>query len=92
MTRPNAGAAPAAPGAATDPERDAADAVEAAGGVRLRIRNLCSACRQVFGMPDYDRYVAHARQRHPGGPLLARGDFFKQAIDRKYGKGGARCC
>lgn len=77
--------------AITRPEEEA-DAVEAAGGVQLRIRNLCSACRQVFGVPDYDRYVAHARQRHPGAPLLARGDFFNQAIDRKYGKGGARCC
>jgi len=62
------------------------------GALRERARNLCSACRQVFGMPDYERYLAHAAQRHPGAPVLTRSDFFVQAIERKYGKGGARCC
>jgi uncharacterized short protein YbdD (DUF466 family) len=62
------------------------------GGLRLRLRSLCSACRQVFGMPDYDRYLAHAAVRHPGAPVLTRGEFFDQAIARKYAGGGARCC
>ena len=62
-------------------------------GLRERARYLCSACRQVFGMPDYERYLTHAAASHPGGPVLTRGDFFAQAIERKYGKGaGARCC
>ena len=61
-------------------------------GLRERVRYLCSACRQVFGMPDYERYLRHAGERHPGVPVLTRGDFFRQAIDRKYGKGGMRCC
>ena len=62
-------------------------------GLGPRWRGLCSACRQVFGMPDYERYLTHAAVRHPGGPVLTRGDFFAQAIERKYGKGGgARCC
>jgi len=25
-------------------------------------------------------------------PVLSRRDFFAQAIDRKYGKNGPRCC
>ena len=65
---------------------------DASVGLRERARHLCSACRQVFGMPDYERYLAHAAQRHPGAPVLARGDYFAQAIERKYGKGGMRCC
>ena len=60
--------------------------------LRERARDLCSACRQVFGMPDYERYLTHAAQRHPGAPVLTRSDFFVQAIERKYGKGGMRCC
>jgi len=64
----------------------------AQGGLRARALNLCSACRQVFGMPDYERYLAHAAERHPGAPVLTRGDYFVQAIERKYGTGGARCC
>ena len=43
-------------------------------------------------MPDYERYLAHAAERHPGAPVLTQSDFFVQAIERKYGKGGARCC
>ena len=62
-------------------------------GLRERARHLCSACRQVFGMPDYERYLSHAAARHPGAPVLTRGDFFAQAIERKYDNGnGARCC
>jgi uncharacterized short protein YbdD (DUF466 family) len=68
------------------------DEATAQSGLRARARNLCSACRQVFGMPDYERYLAHAAERHPGLPVLTRSDFFVQAIERKYGKGGARCC
>jgi len=64
----------------------------AQGGLRGRVRSLCTACRQVFGMPDYERYLTHAAERHPGAPVLTRNDYFVQAIERKYGKGGMRCC
>jgi uncharacterized short protein YbdD (DUF466 family) len=64
----------------------------AQGGLRERARSLCSACRQVFGIPDYERYLAHAAVWHPGAPVLTQQGFFVQALERKYGKGGARCC
>jgi len=62
------------------------------GAVGLRLRALCSACRQVFGIPDYERYVEHRAERHPGGPLLTRRQFCDEKIARKYGQGGMRCC
>ena len=77
--------------ATLDMNRSAAEAT-ATGGLGARARILCSACRQVFGMPDYERYLAHAAERHPGAPVLSRGEFFVQAVERKYGTGGARCC
>jgi len=46
----------------------------------------------VFGMPDYERYLAHAARRHPGAPVLTRGEFCAREIERKYGRGGTRCC
>jgi uncharacterized short protein YbdD (DUF466 family) len=71
----------------------AAEKGDTSVGLRERARLVCSACRQVFGMPDYERYLTHAAARHPGAPVLTRGDFFAQAIERKYGNGGgARCC
>jgi uncharacterized short protein YbdD (DUF466 family) len=62
-------------------------------GLRVRLRGFCSACRQVLGLPDYDRYLAHAAQRHPGAPVLSRAAFCEREIERKYGgRGGMRCC
>ena len=61
-------------------------------GLGPRWRGLCSACRQVFGMPDYERYLAHATSRHPSAPVLSRGEFCAREFERKYGRGGTRCC
>ena len=57
-------------------------------GCAPRWRGLCSACRQVFGMPDYERYLAHAAWRHPGAPVLTRGEFF--ARESSASTGGRR--
>ena len=57
-----------------------------------RVRGIRQICRQMFGIPDYERYLAHAAARHPGAPVLSRRDFCAQAIERKYGKSGPRCC
>jgi len=50
------------------------------------------ACRRMFGIPDYERYLAHAAARHPGAPVLSRREFCAEAIERKYGKSSPRCC
>ena len=62
------------------------------GGLRVRLRGFCAACRQVVGMPDYERYLAHAAARHPGVAVLSRAEYCRLAIERRYGSGGARCC
>ncbi len=62
------------------------------GIVSGRARGIGQICRQLFGIPDYERYLAHVEARHPGAPVLSRRDFCAQAIERKYGKSGPRCC
>ena len=62
------------------------------GTVSDKVRGIGQVCRQLFGIPDYERYLAHATARHPGEAVLSRRDFFAQAIERKYGKSGPRCC
>ena len=57
-----------------------------------KARGIRQICRQLFGIPDYERYRAHAAARHPDAPLLSRREFFAQAIERKYGKSVPRCC
>ena len=71
---------------------DAAMEPAAQAGLRERARSFSSACRQIFGIPDYERYLAHAAAHHPGQPVLTRSDFCAQAVERRYGKGGMRCC
>jgi uncharacterized short protein YbdD (DUF466 family) len=61
--------------------------------VAPRWQSICAACRQVFGIPDYERYLAHAAATHPGQPVLTREAYMTQAIERRYsGGGGTRCC
>jgi uncharacterized short protein YbdD (DUF466 family) len=78
--------------------KDAAGAAEAAAasapGARLRdrLRAVRQACRQVFGIPDYERYLVHMAAHHASEPVLSRREFFARSIDRKYSKSGPRCC
>ncbi|HTP48999.1 MAG TPA: YbdD/YjiX family protein [Casimicrobiaceae bacterium] len=65
---------------------------EATAGFRERLVELRRACRQLIGIPDYESYLTHMAERHPGEPVLSRREFCARAIDRKYGKGGPRCC
>jgi len=63
-----------------------------ADGRGTRWRAWCGACRQVFGIPDYERYLAHAESVHPGAPVLTREQFCARAIERRYAAGPGRCC
>jgi len=50
------------------------------------------AYHQVFGIPDYQRYLEHVADHHPGQTPLSRREFFARAIERKYCRAGAKCC
>jgi uncharacterized short protein YbdD (DUF466 family) len=71
-----------------------AGAVSNAPGTRLSelARTMRGACAQMFGIPDYERYIEHMGSHHPCDPLLSRREFFIWAIDRKYSRNGPRCC
>jgi uncharacterized short protein YbdD (DUF466 family) len=47
---------------------------------------------QIFGIPDYERYLSHRAAHHPGEAPMSRRDFCAQAIERKYGGSGPKCC
>jgi uncharacterized short protein YbdD (DUF466 family) len=55
-------------------------------------RALRGACMQMFGIPDYERYLGHMAARHPCDSPLSRHEFFIRSIDRKYAGNGPRCC
>ena len=64
--------------------------------LRSRVMDTLGTARraylQVFGIPDYERYLAHAATHHPGEAPLSRRDFCARAIARKYTGGGPKCC
>jgi uncharacterized short protein YbdD (DUF466 family) len=43
-------------------------------------------------MPDYARYLAHAREHHPGCKLLSEREHYEQFVAQRYGGGATRCC
>jgi uncharacterized short protein YbdD (DUF466 family) len=81
------------PDAPPPAKADASDLqTEATAGFRQRLGELRRAYRQLIGIPDYESYLKHMGEQHPGEPVLSRQAFCAHAIDRKYGKGGPRCC
>jgi uncharacterized short protein YbdD (DUF466 family) len=48
--------------------------------------------RRIAGMPDYETYLAHQREKHPGEPMLTEGEFYDRYLESRYGGAGSRCC
>jgi uncharacterized short protein YbdD (DUF466 family) len=40
--------------------------------------------RLMVGVPDYDTYVAHRREHHPGEPVMTYTQFFRERQDARY--------
>jgi uncharacterized short protein YbdD (DUF466 family) len=47
---------------------------------------------RMLGVPDYERYVAHARTCHPDEPVMSRDEFMRERQAARYERPGARCC
>ncbi|MEM5399235.1 MULTISPECIES: YbdD/YjiX family protein [Paraburkholderia] len=55
-------------------------------------RYLGQAMRLMVGLPDYEGYVAHARETHPGRPVMTYEEFFRERQNARYGSGAGKCC
>ena len=58
-------------------------------------KRLREGARLMIGVPDYDTYVAHMREAHPGQPVMSYAEFFRERQSARYGEGstrGFRCC
>jgi uncharacterized short protein YbdD (DUF466 family) len=60
--------------------------------MRRVLARLRSALKQISGMPDYARYLAHMAERHPDCRPVSERDFFEQYVNARYGNGASRCC
>ncbi len=63
--------------------------------LRRSLRQLRSAIKTIFGMPDYDRYLKHwyANHAEPGKHPMSEREYYMCALRDRYEKGGVtRCC
>jgi uncharacterized short protein YbdD (DUF466 family) len=56
------------------------------------IARLTRAVRAIIGAPDYARYLAHLRARHPDTTPLSREQFARERERARYEGTGGRCC
>jgi uncharacterized short protein YbdD (DUF466 family) len=57
-----------------------------------RVTQIAAVLRRVIGAPDYERYVAHVRARHPGLEPLGAAEFYRARLEERYNRPGAKCC
>jgi uncharacterized short protein YbdD (DUF466 family) len=62
------------------------------GTIRETLRRAAIVIRRVVGVPDYERYVAHVRERHAGTAPMSREEFERSRLEDKYSRPGHRCC
>ncbi len=46
----------------------------------------------MLGVADYDRYLAHMRNVHPGDRVMTETDFTHAWMNDRYNRPGTRCC
>jgi uncharacterized short protein YbdD (DUF466 family) len=56
------------------------------------IARALSIVRTVIGAPDYARYLAHQRAKHPDATPLSREAFARERERARYEGTGSRCC
>jgi uncharacterized short protein YbdD (DUF466 family) len=60
--------------------------------LRAAVTRAASIARRIVGVPDYERYVAHVHECHPGvAPMSAR-EFEESRLRDRYSRPGQRCC
>ncbi|MDR0219348.1 MAG: YbdD/YjiX family protein [Enterobacteriaceae bacterium] len=65
------------------------------GNFRRASQYLGQAARMLVGVPDYDTYVQHMKDKHPDQPYMSYEEFFRERQNARYGgdgKEGMRCC
>lgn len=58
-------------------------------------RSVARTARLMVGVPDYETYVTHRQNSHPGEPIMSYEAFFLERQANRYGAGNgkiSRCC
>jgi uncharacterized short protein YbdD (DUF466 family) len=57
-------------------------------------RYIGQTMRLMVGLPEYDTYVTHMENTHPGQPVMSYEEFFRERQAARYGGEGRAgpCC
>jgi len=57
------------------------------------LKTTAAMLRLMVGVGDYDAYVKHCVEHHPGMPVPSRMEWYRARVDARYGgkKGVQRC-
>jgi uncharacterized short protein YbdD (DUF466 family) len=55
-------------------------------------RYVSQSLRLMVGVPEYETYVAHMRNKHPRQPVMAYQEFFRERQEARYDSRVGRCC
>jgi uncharacterized short protein YbdD (DUF466 family) len=61
-------------------------------GMMKAARYMGQSLRLMVGVPEYDTYVAHMRDKHPDLPVMPYQEFFRERQEARYGGKIGRCC
>lgn len=56
------------------------------------LRRIVTTVKRIAGMPNYEAYVEHLRERHPECAIPDEREFYDLYLKQRYEGGGMRCC
>lgn len=57
---------------------------EMADRLRAILRGAAQTARLMVGVPDYETYVDHRRNHHPGEPIMTYEQFYVDRLNARY--------
>jgi uncharacterized short protein YbdD (DUF466 family) len=60
--------------------------------VKQAIRVISYIGKGISNLPDYQAYVKHVQEKHPGQEPPTEKEFFEELLANKYGPNAKRCC
>ncbi|MDR7074632.1 CstA-like transporter-associated (seleno)protein [Fictibacillus barbaricus] len=62
------------------------------GKIRHVLQIISYISKGISNLPDYQAYVRHVQEKHPGQIPPTEKEFFEELLENKYGPNAKRCC
>ncbi len=56
------------------------------------LARVAALLRRIVGAPDYDAYLRHIAEYHPGSVPQTEREFLDERLVARYSRAGSRCC